>query len=301
MSFFNNMRLSLKLSMLILVAFLLLSVVGGVGYYYTKQSGDTMDTIYKDRLVPVRLLAESASFERAINGTVLEMAITTDDKKNQELKKMVDGRIEGVNKNLEVIEKSHLDPKAIEMLAKIKALQPQYRATQTQVIELAMKNKNAEAYALYASSVGPLATEYMDNLRNLADYYTKLSEQMSVDTQAAAAKATQITIGILMAAFLILGLSGFFITRMITKPLHVMILACEELADGDFRDKPRRFVRKDEIGQLGDALANVRSSLYTVLKQVNEAAEQVAASSEELTASERRTIGTGCNSSSRIN
>lgn len=285
MSFFNNMKVSLKLGVLILVAFIALGAVGFTGYYYLQQASKTINTMYADRLVPVQLVNETRSHVRMMNGAVLELMLTTNEKRNQELKNLINDRTTKINENLAIVEKSQLDKKTTEMLAKAKASQQKYSAATTQVIELAMQNKNTEAYALYVTSVDPIATEYTDNMRNLAEYYGKLSEQMNADTQAASATATQIMIGFIMAAFLLLGLSGLFIAKIITKPLQLMVSICKELAAGDFRDKPRQLLRKDEIGQLGDALVNMRGSLRTVLKQVNESAEQVAASSEELTAS----------------
>ena len=89
----------------------------------------------------------------------------------------------------------------------------------------------------------------------------------------------------IIAAVILASVCGFYIARTITKPLQFMVDFCKGLADGDFRDKPRQMIRKDEIGQLADALVNMRGSLRTVFKQVNDSAEQVAASSEELTAS----------------
>ncbi|MCE5287154.1 MAG: methyl-accepting chemotaxis protein [Pelosinus sp.] len=90
---------------------------------------------------------------------------------------------------------------------------------------------------------------------------------------------------IIIIAVIVASVSGYYAAKKITKPLQVMVNICKELADGDFRDKPRQIDRKDEIGQLADALVNMRGSLRTAFKQVNESAEQVAASSEELTAS----------------
>jgi len=279
------MKTSLKLSALILVAFIALSIVGYTGYYYLQQSKTEMNVMYTDQLIPIRLLSESRSHARAINGAVLELMLTTDDRKDQELKNFIAEHVTKNNENLAIVEKSHLDTKATELLAKLKASQQNNRVARNQVIELAMQNKNADAYALYVKNLNPLTIEYIDNLRDLADYCFKLSEQMNSDNKASSEKATQIMLGIMFVSFLILGLSGFYITRMITRPLHTMVLVCEEFAAGDFRDKPRKLARKDEIGQLADALANMRGHLRTVLKQVNEAAEQVAASSEELTAS----------------
>lgn len=285
MNFFNNLKVSLKLGVLILVAFIALTAVGFTGYFYLQRASKAMNNMYAERLVPVQLLVENVSRARAVDGAILELMLTTDAKKKQELKNVENDNVTKSSENMAVIERLELDAKATELLAKVKESRQKYYVVRAQAMELTLQNKNAEAYALYVQSVDPLATAYTDNLRDLANYYINLSEQMNVDTQAAATKATQITTAILVAAFLLLGISGLFIARMVTKPLQVLVSVCEELAAGDFRDKPRRLARKDEVGQLGDALVNMRSSVRTVLKQVNESAEQVAASSEELTAS----------------
>lgn len=102
---------------------------------------------------------------------------------------------------------------------------------------------------------------------------------------AGAAKLHQtILITTVLTIFLVLGVA-FFVSNRIARPLITMVEVCDELADGDFRDKPRKLQRKDELGQLADALVNMRGNLRTILKKVNESAETVAASSEQLTAS----------------
>ncbi|WP_371376127.1 methyl-accepting chemotaxis protein [Sporomusa aerivorans] len=284
MNFFADMKVSQKLGILILVAFLSLGTVGWTGYYYLRQASTDMNTMYDERLVPVQLLGETVACVRAVNGAVLELMLATDVKKNQELKKRMDENSKIIADNLSAVEKLPLDAKASDLLKKLQASRQKNSTARSQVLELSMQNKNAEAYELYVNVVSPLTTEYVVDLRNLAEYYTKLSGQMNAENQATTAKATNISIGVIVTAFLLLGLSGLFIGRLITRPLQMMVTICEELAAGDFRDKSHQLLRKDEIGQLAEALVSMRNSLRTVLKQVNESAEQVAASSEELTA-----------------
>jgi len=285
MNFLNNMKVSLKLSVLIIIAFIALVIVGYTGYYYLQQSSSQMNTMYADRLIPVQLVNENRSYINSVNSALLELMLTTDDKKNQELKNFIDDRTQKLSVNLIEIEKSHLDSKAKESLDKTKTSLQKYRESRIDVINLASENRNAEAYALYVKSTAPLATATTDNFRDLSAYYTQISKQMDTNNQAAATKAIQITFSMIFVSFVILGLSGIIITKMITKPLNTMVLVCGEFAAGDFRDKPRKLTRKDEIGQLADALANMRNNIRRVLKQVNESSEQLAASSEELTAS----------------
>lgn len=284
MRFFNDIKVSLKLGILILAAFIALGAIGFTGYYYLQQASKDMNIMYTERLIPVKLLNEIRSYSSDVNGAVLSLMLTTDAQKNQELKNLIDDRVKKSNENMAIVEKSQLDAKAMEMLGKVKNLQQKNRAVRAQVLELSMQNKNVEAYALYTQSVEPITTELINAMRDFADYYSKMSEQMNVDNQAAFARAVQIMIGIFTIAFLLLGISGLSITKMITKPLQTMVTVSKEFAAGDFRDKPRKMLRKDEIGQLADALVDMRGSLRTILKQVHESSEQVAASSEELTA-----------------
>lgn len=285
MSLFNNMKVSIKLSLLILVALLSLGATGYIGYYYLQEASKTMNVMYAERLIPVKLLNENVSRVRAINGSVLELMLTTDVNKNQELKTFIEQNMTTVGENLAVVEKLQLDTESTDLLAKVRASRQKYHAARAQVTELAVQNKNAEAYSLYVTNVEPIAKEYSSSMLDLSNYFSKLSEAMNLANRAAAERATMITTVFTLVMVVILSLGGLFIARMIITPLQIMVSACKELAAGDFRDKPLQSTRKDEIGQLADALTNMRASLRLALKQVNESAEQVAASSEELTAS----------------
>ncbi|WP_054260874.1 methyl-accepting chemotaxis protein [Propionispora sp. 2/2-37] len=285
MGFIDNLKIVGKLSILIIIAFLALGLVGYTGYHYLEQSGTTMDVMYRERLIPVKNLNENRMLIARSNGAVLEIMLTTDDKKNLELKKVMDESGKRISANFEEFEKSHMDSKGKELFDKVKESRKKYLDSRTQVIELAMQNKNAEAYTLYVKEVDVLADAYIKQLGELSSYYTELSEKMNTDNKAAIAKATQVSIGITFVALLVLLLSGWYVTRIIARPLQTMVTICKELASGDFRDKPRSVVRKDEVGQLADALADMRNSIRVLMEKVTESTEQVAASSEELTAS----------------
>lgn len=285
MNILNNMKTSLKLGILILTAFIAMGSMGGIGYYYLEKTNHSLDSMFAERLVPVAMLNESRSNIRGINASVLDMMLTTDVKKKQTDKAYIADRVDKNNKNLAAIEILPLDTKAKEHLAKIKDSLQRYRSARAGVEELAMQNKNAEAYVLYTRTVEQLANETTDNLRDFAAYYMELSKKMDADTTADQKKAELLMAGLFIVMAALLAVTGWMISQVISKPLHAMVGVCNYLAEGDFRDKPRSILRKDEIGQLADALTEMRTNVRLALKQVNESAEQVAASSEELTAS----------------
>lgn len=284
MSFFNDMKVRMKLGVLLLVAFLSLAIVGGIGYYYLQQINKQATVMYRERFVPNDLITSNLAAVHYINSCVLELMLTTDVKRNQELSQGIQERSELIGKNFAEVEKLPLDDKTAGMLDKVKTSQQSYLAVRRAIGELAMQNKNAEAYALYLTKGAPLSTAYVTDMRELSHHYTTIADQMNKENAAAFEKSKQITIGFTIIMFVILGAIGVFIAKIITSPLQAMVTICKELAAGDFRDKPRSVIGKDEIGQLGDALANMCGSIRIILKRVHESAEQVAASSEELTA-----------------
>jgi len=284
MNLLNDLRISLKLSILIVIALLSMGVIGYTGYYYLQHSNEDNNSMYEDQLLPVALINENRAHINKVNGAVLELMLTTDDKRNNELKKTIDERVKAFNDNLTELEKINLDEKSEMQLNEIKTAIVKYRTARQPVIELALQNKNAEAYALYVATVESLLDETNNKCIELSKYNISKSKALHVDSKISFEKSKNIVISIIGIFFIVLVLSGWYITKIITRPLNTMVLVCKEFAAGDFRDKPRKLVRKDEIGQLADALANMRDSLRITFKQVNESAEQVAASSEELTA-----------------
>ena len=280
-----NLRTAYKLVFLMVIAYVALGAVGFTGYYYLSGANSALDLMYDDRLIPVKLLNESRANVNAMNGAVLELMLTTDAQKNQQLKDFIDQRTKQVGDNLAAVAKAHLDAKAKDLLDKVNASRQKYRDARGRVLELALQNKNAEAYQVYVSQVDPLTGQFTENLRSLANHFGEISKQANQENDAAFSRATGITLGIILLAFLASGLAGWFIARSIANPLARMVAICEEFAAGDFRDKPRQVLRRDEIGQLADALAQMRTNLRSLLKKIAESSEQVAASSEQLTAS----------------
>jgi methyl-accepting chemotaxis protein len=283
--YFDNMKVAQKLGVLVFVAFLALSIVGYMGYYYLGQSNTNMNVMYEERLIPVKVVNELRAEVGKSNAAVLELMITTDGQRNRDLRGSIDEIAQRANNDFSILEKISINSKGRELLQKVDAVKEEYRIARKDVVNLAVQNKNAEAYALYVSKAYPLSTEFVGSLEELSQYYSQQAEEMNTNNQFSFNKSIKFTLTIFFVAFIILLVSGFYITQTITKPLSKMVAVCKEFADGDFRDKPRSFVRKDEIGQLADTMADMRGSLRILMKKVTDSTAQVAASSEELTAS----------------
>jgi methyl-accepting chemotaxis protein len=274
-----------KLGILIFIAFVALAAMAGLGYYEMNDANKSLNEMYAENFVPNDKIGESLGLVYASNSQVLELMLSTDLRHNEEMKRTIADYGATINKHFEDIERIPMGPKAKALFAKMKVSRQNYQIVRDEVVSLATQNKNVEAYAQYKAKVVPAAVAYIKDFNELAVHYTKLGEALAAATKEAERKAVVVMAIFFLVSTTLLIVLGWLITRAITKPLQVMVAFSHELAKGNFVETARTFRQKDEVGQLADALTNMRTNVRNVLKHVNESAEQVAASSEELTAS----------------
>ncbi|TCL33574.1 HAMP domain-containing protein [Anaerospora hongkongensis] len=259
MNFFNNLKVSLKLGILIFISIIALSIIGYTGYHYLHKASVDMDALFADNLIPVMLINENQAHINKVSAAVLEFMLTTDEQKMNELRTLIADRAKNFNANIALIEKTNLDDKEKQKIAELKAAMKTYRDARTEALELAGQNKNAEAYALYLAKVAPLEVAALNKCMDLSQYATERANIINNANKAAFTTSTQITVGILLTCVVLLAAVGLFITRAITSALQIMIGFCDELSDGDFREKQQKLIRKDEFGQLSDSLIHMKN------------------------------------------
>ncbi|MDT8903386.1 methyl-accepting chemotaxis protein [Anaeroselena agilis] len=74
-------------------------------------------------------------------------------------------------------------------------------------------------------------------------------------------------------------------SKQFVKPIQQILDECLLMTRGDFREQERKVFSRDEIGHLAAGFRDMRSSLRTLIGKVSSQSDQVAAASEELTAS----------------
>ncbi|MBQ1914049.1 MAG: HAMP domain-containing protein, partial [Selenomonadaceae bacterium] len=89
-----------------------------------------------------------------------------------------------------------------------------------------------------------------------------------------------------LALLIIVGISlGIVMTiNKVMAPLGAMVSELQLLASGDFRDRPAKVSSENELGQLANALREMRKSVAKVMLSVHDISQSLAAASEELNA-----------------
>ena len=287
MKLINNLTVGKKVSVLVILSIVFLCTIGYSGYHYLLKMNNDMESMYTDRLMPVKLLNENHSHARAIEADLFKMMLTTDMGLKQSLKQDIDARVDTFNNNLANYEKNKLDPTEKEILPKLKSTLQEYKGSMSEVIALAMANENSKAYQLYTERAQKDAETFQKYITELAEYNAKTADKINTENDEDFTKAKTIFLGILLTALTIMLAFSRLIIKAITVPLGEIVAHLTYFADKDFsNDVSQEFlVRKDEFGKIAFASNKVTESMRMLIHQMEESAEQLSAASEELTAS----------------
>ncbi|WP_378953068.1 methyl-accepting chemotaxis protein [Pelosinus sp. sgz500959] len=283
MQFYNNMSISKKLVCLVALCAFFLSLVGYVGYHYLWNSDKAIGDMYNNKLISLQLMNENRVHQRVVQMEMLELMLTTDDNEKKSLLKGMQERIEAYTHNIAELEKIKLDNSQHKMMSEISDLLKKYRNEREVVLNLAMQNKNVEAYQLYTKNVRPIAELLNNRVKELAEYTRKEASDVEEKNKKELAESEMILIGLVLFSLCLIILLGWKITQLIIKPLSQVVVTSREVAAGNLAVGKIKIGAEDEIGQVAKAINEMVSSLQGLIKKVSNSAEQVAAASEELT------------------
>lgn len=281
----KNVSIAKKLATLISISLIFLGVVGFTSFYYLSKSDTAIENIYKKQLLSVQWLNEGRAHQRAIEADVLALMLTADNNENIHLKADITKRVEAFDAILANYENNQLDEKEKKSLAEIRGLLKQYREQRVAILELAMKNKNTQAYELYVKDARSLGEAANQKLIELAIYNEKEAEKAAMRSRENVSNAIKMVFGLSILSLITVLTLGFMISRVITKPLKMVVGAVAEIATGNLAIPDLHIDSKDEAGQVAEAVNTMKLNLRKLISEVGNSVEQVAASAQELNAS----------------
>ncbi|WP_429884683.1 methyl-accepting chemotaxis protein [Geoalkalibacter halelectricus] len=149
----------------------------------------------------------------------------------------------------------------------------------------------ARAEALYAAmeaqAMGASRARYdeaMDLLARIIHINEEVAAEAVVVAHQEAARAEALAAGGAAVGVVLALALGFFLTRIITRPIIQGVAFAQTVAEGDL-SKQLDIDQKDEIGQLASALNGMVEKLREVVSDVRGSADNVAAGSQQLSAS----------------
>ncbi|GAX91184.1 methyl-accepting chemotaxis protein [Effusibacillus lacus] len=262
----------------------ILGITSGITYYSIKK----VDTSYSElleRRASVLVQAKDIQVNAVQQNASLRGYLLTQDQNTLKNLQNANAKLNDlVNKTISMVNSTEQK----EELEKLGALNQEYKKKSDQILEL-MQTNQAEANKLANTEVAQLGRDMGTQADAIADRQQKLMDE---GRQANTDLVHSVTITVLVISVVGLVLAiliGFFISRMISKPMVAMAGIAELIASGDLTADEIKVKNRDEIGDLANSFNQMARNLRNLIRQVGSSAEQVAAASEELTASAEQT------------
>ena len=167
-------------------------------------------------------------------------------------------------------------------LARIKEVEAQALPLTAQVIELRLADKGEEGLKLLLEKARPAYVDWLASINKLIDLEEAKNKTESANARDGAQGFAMLMIVLSALAILLAGFIGWTITLSIVQPIRKASQAARTMATGDMTLQIETTGHNDEIGEVLQALAELRSSLVGVLGNVRQGAENVDHASGEI-------------------
>ncbi|WP_312518928.1 methyl-accepting chemotaxis protein [Massilia sp.] len=156
-----------------------------------------------------------------------------------------------------------------------------YMAARDALFEARRGNDRALMDRIYRERLLPSTTSYLGTMAKFADMQIAASDVVA-DTILDSYASTRTILFVLGAGALLFGAAcAWFITRSITTPLGAAVRVAERVADGDLTSRFDN-TRRDEVGQLMDALGRMNAGLAAIVGQVRDGTQAISQASSEI-------------------
>lgn len=286
MNWVKNLKVNSKMLLVTVVTMISLLIVGGLSLWQITKLSSNLENVYNWNVVPIEIVSDMKTNQQYITASVLELMVTTDKAKKEELLKFIKERQQEVdqlrgtyNANIQVV---------IDMFAEFDGLRKSYQTQLKGIIQLTEANRNAEAYEIYVNQLEPTAKKLDDVNSKLIKFNSDYAKSLYQTNKSSAKVSISLQIAIIVAAIILSFFITMMISRLITRPVNEMKSLMVKAENGDLTVRST-YQTKDEIGVLSSSFNRMLDQLKGFILKVSESSEHVAASSEELMASAEQT------------
>ncbi|MGZ8320995.1 MAG: methyl-accepting chemotaxis protein [Telluria sp.] len=280
---FKNVTIKARLAGVVGLLCIISALIATAGLIALQQTHQSIETIYKDRLVALGQLHTVLTLNQQ-NQLSVSKSILLPGPQQQEEAQRVAARIEAITSTWKAYSSTWLTPEEKILAAQFAQARAQFVAGSLKPALVAMRA--GDGPALQAIVEGPMA-QLSPPVGNVMEKLVAL--QLSVGaTEYAASIARYENARILSLALTILGvLSGIaigaWIIRSILSSLRGALTIAESVAEGDLTAQVT-VESNDEVGRLVAALKQMQASLVGIVQEVRSGTDTIATASGQIAA-----------------
>jgi len=284
---FKNMKLGTRLGMGFLVAVILLIIVGITGVTSLKATNQGLETVYNDRVVPLKGLkiiadAYAVNVIDAVNKTNAGVMNAEDALKGiQDASQQIKKEWDAYMATTLTVEEEKLAHEAEQLFG------PANQDIQRLVSVL--KGRTGSIQGQLAEFDGPLyktIDPIGGKITELIELQLRVSREVYDSAQKQYQDTLMLIIGLIVAAIVVSALVGFWITRSVTRQIggepDYAVNIVRQISEGDLSVRVQ--LRSGDTSSLLSAMQNMVEKLSQIITDVRSASDNLSSASEEVSA-----------------
>ena len=278
----KNLSVRKKIQLLIATAIVAMILLAGAGLYFLNQMSNASKAMYEENLIPIQEVAQIRIDTRALDSFLVEMMLTKDPARVEELGAQIDQRQAQIRSSLNKFERTSVPTKQSEkQVENLKDSVLAYDNGLSTIQDLVTQDSKEEGYRVYSESLEKTRDEVANTAKSLMMSMTKQSKDINALNQQEKQTAFYIMLGIFLLAVLLFAGLAIYITRLITKPIRSLQGWMKQSGKGDLSVRGD-YVSKDELGQLTTSFNTMTEQLHHVIIEMTDTSKHVATASDEL-------------------
>ncbi len=275
MKWFYNLKIGPKL----IVSFLLLSaitaIVGFFGIANMAKINEMLDTLYQRETMGISYIKDADIRLMDFDRNEKDFLLAASEADRERFQKRMNEHEKAMLEDIAKARPLFVTARAKELFAQVEKVWREYREINQKMVDLARK----EGLAKEKESTTLSQVKGRERLHAVEAVFTELTQNKEknckrvFEESGALYARSRLTMFVIVGAGVLIGMVlGFFIARMISKPVQKLAAAADKLAVGDVNVNIE-VDTKDEIGMLAQSFRNMTDNI----KEASQAVEKVAA------------------------
>lgn len=283
MSFFENVSIRHQLYLMSVLLLCSTVTVGFLGLYHLAETNGRFESVYRDRVVPLKQLKVVADMY-AVNIVDTSHKLRNGNISWAQGRRNVDDALKEVGEHWHSYMTTFMDDEEKRLAAEAQALIDHADRTTVARLREIMVGENPEAIAAFtANELYPSIDPISEKISALVELQLNRAESAYQQSQHDYATTRSLTLALLIFALLLGGAVSMTIMNSINRPLREAIQAAQRIASGNLNYRVAT-AGKNEIGQLLHAIAEMQEELREMISKIQDSVALVSSSSEQLAA-----------------
>lgn len=279
LSKYYDLKTVQKVSILVIVMSIFIVIVGATGFGISKKNSDNMQSMYKNRLLPVEWLNQTAQKFVSIKADILD-GIYDYEMRSQKAESILITSNE-IKILLKKYSATKLNSEEAKMLNELQKDLEVFYSKAEKISENLKRNNTSRAesnYLKFESKFDELTADVIKLAKYNEEAARKLAEQGNRDSFVGSIAITiTIIIALLLSSWLVR-----FISLDIQNILDKLNQKLKAMSAGDLSVDKFGYVSKSDIGQLCASYDTMKENLQALIRQISRAIGEISSSSGEM-------------------